>query len=65
LVRNKPEDIADPGERHKLFKRQSPPQKTPIITQAHGFIRQSDREDSGAKKGKRRQQRLDTQNRLL
>ncbi|MHB1015873.1 MAG: hypothetical protein ACYC2W_11420, partial [Desulfurivibrionaceae bacterium] len=65
MLRNKSEDIADPGHRHKLFKHRLSGGKTPIITQAQSVIKQTDKEESGAQKGKRKQQRLDTENRLL
>jgi hypothetical protein len=52
VLRNKLEDIADPGDRHKLFKRRRPSQKTPIITQAQSVIQQIGKEEGRAKKEK-------------
>jgi hypothetical protein len=51
-LRNKSEDIADPDDRHKLFKRRLSRRKTPIITQAQSVIQQSGKEKAGAKKEK-------------
>jgi hypothetical protein len=52
VLRNKSEDIADRGHRHKLFKHRLSRQKTPIITQAQSVIQQPGKKKAGAKKEK-------------
>jgi hypothetical protein len=51
---NKPEDIADPRHRHKLFNWQLSHQKISIITQAQSVIQQSTKGEARAKKRKKK-----------